>query len=329
MRSSGSSSWPSISYGDRSETCDTLHAHTQVPGKLAASSAAPQPQLLLAALRVTARGWETRPLPAPDGSGAFVVALDLHTHRERWSNTATGARAEVALTPNRPVGEVTRDLLAAVAGIAGGVEIDPTPEEVPWTAPLDEDTEHATYDPDVGHRYSPPTPLPPRPPPPPPRVLRRRDPGRAGARRPSRPPSAVARRRSTPGGDPSTSPSTSSREPRPSPLPRTSSPATRWTPRRSRSDGGRAIAKYPKAAFYGYAHPAPNGFATGSALAPGAHWGSELGLFALDWDDVIASENPHATALAFTRSVFQHACLVCGWDPELAASADGTPPPVS
>jgi hypothetical protein len=28
-----------------------------------------------AALRLTARGWETRPLAAPDGSGAFVAAL--------------------------------------------------------------------------------------------------------------------------------------------------------------------------------------------------------------------------------------------------------------
>jgi hypothetical protein len=28
--------WPSVSYEDWSETCDTLHAHTQVLGKIAA-----------------------------------------------------------------------------------------------------------------------------------------------------------------------------------------------------------------------------------------------------------------------------------------------------
>ena len=33
-------------------------------------------------------------------------------------------------------------------------------------------------------------------------------------------------------------------------------------------------------------------------------------------------------ALEFARSAFRHACAVCGWDPALAASADGTPPPV-
>ena len=38
-------------------------------------------------------------------------------------------------------------MLAAVGELVGPVTIDPTPQEVPWTAPLDEDTEHATYDP--------------------------------------------------------------------------------------------------------------------------------------------------------------------------------------
>ena len=61
-------------------------------GKLAAELAPPEPQLQHAALRLTARGWETAPLPAPDGSGAFVVALDLHTH-EAVVEHSDGARA--------------------------------------------------------------------------------------------------------------------------------------------------------------------------------------------------------------------------------------------
>ena len=51
----------------------------------------PEPQLQHAALRVTARGWETLPLSAPDGSGALVVALDLPTPTRQLSNTAMGA----------------------------------------------------------------------------------------------------------------------------------------------------------------------------------------------------------------------------------------------
>ena len=60
----------------------------------------------------------------------------------------SGGQAErVALTPDRPVADVTREVLAAVRRLGGPVEIDPTPQEVPWTVPLDEDHEHATYDP--------------------------------------------------------------------------------------------------------------------------------------------------------------------------------------
>src|SRR5881275_531409 len=107
------SEWPPLPYESWSSTCDTLHAHTQVLGKLAAKLAPPEPQLQHAALRLTARGWETLPLPAPDGSGAFAVALDLHRHRALVEHSE-GPVAEVALTPHRAVGEVTREVLATV-----------------------------------------------------------------------------------------------------------------------------------------------------------------------------------------------------------------------
>ena len=141
-----SNSWPSLAYDDWSATCDTLHAHTQVLGKLCVALAPPEPQLQHAALRLTARGWETPPLPAPDGSGAFVVALDLHAH-EAVAEHSDGGSARIALGPDRSVGEVTRELLGAVRTLAGAFEIAMNPQEVPWTVPFDEDAEHATYDP--------------------------------------------------------------------------------------------------------------------------------------------------------------------------------------
>ena len=113
MASAGS--WPSVSYEDWSETCDTLHAHTQVLGKLAAKLAPPEPQLQHAALRLTARGWETAPLPAPDGSGALVVALDLHAH-EAVVEHSDGRSGSISLTPNSAVGTVTRELLETIGG---------------------------------------------------------------------------------------------------------------------------------------------------------------------------------------------------------------------
>src|SRR5438105_5691042 len=106
------SGWSALAYAQWRATCDTLHAHTQVLGKLSAALAPPEPQLQHTALRLTARGWETLPLPAPDGPGALVVALDLHTH-EAVLEHSDGRVRRVALTPDRPVGAVTREVLSA------------------------------------------------------------------------------------------------------------------------------------------------------------------------------------------------------------------------
>src|SRR4029077_1183139 len=126
--------------------------HTQVLGNLAAKLAPPEPQLQHAALRLTARGWETLPLPAPDRSGSMVVVLDLRAHEAVVEHNG-GRTARVPLTPHRPVGAVTQDVLAAVRDLGGSVQIDPRPQEVPWQVPLDADKEHAHYDPGQAGDY--------------------------------------------------------------------------------------------------------------------------------------------------------------------------------
>jgi len=295
--------WPTLNYPDWRETCDTLHAHTQVLGKLAATLAPPEPQLQHAALRLTARGWETPPLPAPDSSGALVVALDLHRH-EAVVEHDDGREERVALTPDRPVGDVTRDVLAAFNSLGGPHEIDPTPQEVSWTVPLDEDTEHATYDTGQVATFH--------------QLASRVALALAAFRAPYR-------GRSTPvnawwgsfdlavnlfSGRPADPPSDDF-------IMRNAMDAQEvavgWWPGDARNE---------RAAFYAYAHPAPEGFA-GADLGIG-RWDAELGLYVLDQDDVVAGADP----LAFAREAFRHACQVCEWDPALAASAHGSPPPV-
>src|ERR1700745_1342835 len=117
-------SWPAISYDQWAETCDTLHAPTQTLGKLAVALAPPEPQLQHAALRLTARGWETRPLPASDGSGAFVAAPDRRSH-EALVEHSDGRGRRIAL-PDRSVGEVARAVLDAVRAMTGAADINPT-----------------------------------------------------------------------------------------------------------------------------------------------------------------------------------------------------------
>ena len=87
--------------------------------------------------------------------------------------------------------------------------------------------------------------------------------------------------------------------------------------------------RHPKPAFFGFASPAPTGFADATLTPATGGWSEELGEFILEWDDVVSSADPHATALDFARAVVAHACLRCEWDPALAASAQGDPPPVS
>jgi Family of unknown function (DUF5996) len=301
--------WPSLPYEEWSATADTLHAYTQVLGKLAALLAPPEPQLQHAALRLTARGWETLPLPAPDGSGVLVVTLDLRLH-EAVAEHSDGRSRQLRLGPGRTVGEVTRDLLSAVAELGGPVSINPAPQEVPWATPLDTDDEHATYEPDHVATYF--------------EAATRAAVVLAALRAPYR-------GRSTPvnawwgsfdlavnlfSGLPADPPSSDF-------IMRNGMDAqdvaVGWWP---------GDARYPRAAFYAYAHPAPEDFGTARLSPSAARWEPSLGEYVLDWDDVRASPDPHATALEFARSAVRHACLVCGWDPALAASVEGTPPPL-
>ena len=292
----------SVNYGDWQPTCDTLHAHSQVLGKLAAKLAAPEPQLQHAALRLTARGIETLPLPAPDGAGVVVVAaLDLHAH-EAVVEHGDGRVARVPLTPNRAVADVTREVVAAV----GKVEIGMKPQEVPWTTPLDEDAAHATYDPEaVAEHFA--------------------EASRAALVLASL--RAPYRGRSTPvnfwwgsfdlavsffSGRPADPPSDDF-------IWRNAGDAQQieigWWP---------GDARHPRAAYYGYAYPRPHGLADGSLAPEAAHWDDLLGEYILDVDDAAGDED----ALAFGHSLLRHACATCAWDPALAASFGGTPPPV-
>jgi hypothetical protein len=302
--------WPALPYELWRATCDTLHAHTQVLGKLATSLAPPEPELQHAALRLTARGWETAPLPAPDGSGALVIALDLHAHAV-VAEHSDGRSFRASLATNRPVGEVTHELLTGVRDLVGGpVPFDPRPQEVPWSVPLDEDDEHATYDPGQVEAYF------------------------AAATQAALVLAAVRapyRGRSTqvnawwgsfdlavslysghladpPSSDFIIRNAMDAQE-----------VAVGWWPGDER---------HPSAAFYSYAHPAPPGYA-GATLAPeAAHWKSNLGEYLLEWDDARQAEDPRRAALEFARCAVRHACAVCGWDHILATSVDGHPPPV-
>jgi hypothetical protein len=302
--------WPALPYERWQATRDTLHAHTLVLGNLSAALAPPEPQLQHAALRLSARGWETQPLPAPDGSGALVVALDLHAH-DAVVEHSDGRQHRISLTPHRTVAEVTREVLAAVRETVGPVTLDPRPQETPWSTPLDQDEQHATYEPDQASAYL--------------AAATRAALVLAELRAPYR-------GRSTPlnawwgsfdlavnlfSGRPADPPSHEF-------IARNAMNAQEiavgWWP------GDR---RYPRAAFYGYIHPAPPGYSDARLDPPAARWEPELGEFVLDWEDVRGAANPHHAALTFARSVVRHSCTVGQWDRTLATTVDGVPAPLT
>jgi hypothetical protein len=97
----------------------------------------------------------------------------------------------------------------------------------------------------------------------------------------------------------------------------------------SRSAGGRAIVTTAAPHSSPSRTRRPDDFAEGDLAPEAAHWDSELGEFVLDWEDIRSHADPHALAPEFARSAFGHASAVCEWDPALAASAEGNPPPIS
>jgi hypothetical protein len=304
-----STEWPPMTYDSWAETSDTLHAHTQVLGKLAVELAPPEPQLQHAALRLSSRGWETLALPAPDGSGSVAAALDLRTH-EAVVEHSSGKDVRIALTPNRPVADVTGDVLDAVGRLAGRVEINPTPQEVAWDVPLDRDHEHATYHPDEAAVYF--------------EAATRAAQVLTAFRAPFR-------GRSTPvnawWGTFDVAVSFFSGLP--------IDPPSDGLIMRNAGDAQQVgigwwsgDPSHNPAAFFASAYPAPDAFGDADLSPDAARWDPRLGKYVLDWEDVRKSPDPASVALEFAGSAFRHACEVCDWDPALAATAEGVPSPI-
>ena len=290
--------WPPLPYPAWKDTCATLHLWTQIVGKIRLARTPWANHSWHVTLYVTPRGLGTSPIP--DDGRAFQIEFDFIDHALLIA-TSDGGGQRLPLAP-MSVADFHDRLMAALAGLGISVRIDGSPNEVPDPIPFRADREHAAYDPDAAQRFWRVLVQADR-------VLKQFRTGFLGKVSPvhffwGSFDLAVTRfsgRRAPlhPGGIPHL-PDAVTREAYSHEV----SSAGFWP-------GGGAI-DYP--AFYAYAYPAPEGFASAPVRPAAAFFHEALGEFILPYDAVRTADAPDETLLDFLQCTYEAAANAAGWD---------------
>jgi hypothetical protein len=302
--------WPELSYTAWKNTRDTLHLWTQVVGKVRFTLTPWLNHSWHVALYVTARGLTTSPIPWRGGD--FQIDFDFIDH-VLWVRHSEGQFRQVMLKP-MSVAEFYEDVMIALRELGIEAPITTMPNEIADCIPFDEDIVHAAYDADYANRFW--------------RVLVAASEVfahfRTGFIGKASPVHffwgsfdlAVTRfsgRRAPrhPGGVPHL-PNSVVQEAYSDEV----SSAGFWP-------GGGGPIDY--AAFYSYAYPAPEGFATAKVKPASAFFSKELGEFLLPYDVVRKASNPDTALMEFLQSTYDAAAVRGKWDREALECVLGTP----
>ena len=142
-------SWPALPLNAWRDTYQTLHMWTQIVGKIRLTLSPRVNHWWNVALYVSPCGLTTSPIPY--GSGAFEIQFDFLNH-ELEILTSSGARNWLALSP-QPVAVFYGRLMAALGSLGIRVAINTKPQEIADPIPFEQDTQHASYDPEYAHRF--------------------------------------------------------------------------------------------------------------------------------------------------------------------------------
>lgn len=77
---------------------------------------------------------------------------------------------------------------------------------------------------------------------------------------------------------------------------------------------------YPRAAYYSFTFPQPEKIEQVKIKPAAARWDATMGLFILDYDDLLQSKNPEDDLLAFFESSYGAGATLAGWDAKLLGS---------
>ncbi|MGP4016501.1 DUF5996 family protein [Saccharopolyspora sp. 5N708] len=141
--------WPQLRVEDWTGTRDTLHMWTQIVGKIRLAQEPMVNHWWQVPLYVSARGLTTSVIPHRDGQ--FDVEFDFCDH-QLHIRSSSGAQRRIRLEA-KPVAEFYRETMAALRSLGLEVSISTMPREVEHATPFEEDTEHASYEPEDAHRF--------------------------------------------------------------------------------------------------------------------------------------------------------------------------------
>jgi len=141
-------SWPALPLDAWRDTYQTLHMWTQIVGKIRLALSPKVNHWWNVALYISPCGLTTSPMPY--GSGTFEIQFDFVNH-ELEIFTSSGARNWLALAP-QPVAVFYDKLMAALRSLGIQVEINTKPQEIADPIRFEQDSRHASYDPEYVHR---------------------------------------------------------------------------------------------------------------------------------------------------------------------------------
>ena len=141
--------WPELPLETWKDTYATLHMWTQIVGKVRLALTPKINHWWGVPLYVSALGLTTSSLPY--AGGGFEVQFDF-VHHKLLIQTSQDATRTLVLRA-RSVADFYREFMSALASLGIAVKIWRMPVEIPDPIPFDEDTQHASYDPEYANRF--------------------------------------------------------------------------------------------------------------------------------------------------------------------------------
>jgi hypothetical protein len=285
--------WPSLSFAEWRDTCETLHRYAQIVGKVQLATTPRVCHFWNVALDVTARGLATSTMPYEGRT--FQMELDFVAHA-LVTRSSDGGHRTLALRP-RDVADFYAAVMADLAALDIRVPIWDRPVEVfSDVIPFSQDHLHRAYDAEQVERFW--------------HVLsftaealgefRARFLGKASpvglywgtfdlaaarynGRRLPEPPSGVIE-------------------------------SEAFSHELSECGFWPGDVRYEHAAFYAMHAPAPDGFDKATVRPSEAFWLPSMSCFVLPYDAVRSAASPRATLLDFWESAYEAGAKLAGWD---------------